>query len=356
MENGKAAREGGIELLRVACMLLIIGHHLAWHGVAMNSNIPFNRALAMWQFAGGMTGVNSFVLITGYFLAPFRMRRFLCTLAEALFYSVGLTALVQLTGLRADVTGETYLTAALIVSKSPYWFVTMYLALNALLPLLQPGVKALSRNAHLCVVLLGGLYLSAIPTFTFTAPSSQFFHQITWFIYLYILGAYFRKFPNRATTNAAMQGTLFLAMQTFITAACLWAPSHAELFQRAPGWNNFFAEKNALPQLISSCGFFLFFANLRVRPRRALTVLSGASFGVYLIHDHSLLRSWLWGTLLRSWQVCQTSRFWLMALLAPAGVYLACALVDTARRFLLEAPLVKRLNPAFERVDRWLER
>ena len=45
-----------------------------------------------------------------------------------------------------------------------------------------------------------------------------------------------------------------------------------------------------------------------------------------------------------------------MALLAPAGVYLACAAVDLIRRYLLEAPLMKALNPAFERLDGWLER
>ncbi|MBO4299687.1 MAG: acyltransferase [Clostridia bacterium] len=351
-----AKREGGVELLRVACMLLIIGHHMAWHGMAMSTDNAFNKALATLMFAGGMTGVNSFVLITGYFLAPFRARRFFATLAETLFYSVGLTLLAQLAGWRADVTGESYLAAALVISRSPYWFVTMYLALNALLPLLQPAVKRLGRNAHLCIVALGGAYLSAIPTLTFQAPSSQYFHQITWFLYLYALGAYFRKFPNRMTRCLPLQGALFVAAQAFITIMCLWAPAHSELFQRAPGWNNFFAEKNALPQLLSSCAFFLFFANLRVKPYRALTLLSGASFGVYLIHDHSLLRQWLWGTVLKSWQASQTNGFWRLALLAPAGVYLACAAADLIRRYLLEAPLLKALNPAFDKLDGWLER
>ena len=348
-------REGNIELLRVACMLLIIGHHIAWHGMALNSEVPLNKTLASVMFTGGMTGVNSFVLITGWFLAPFRARRFFATLLETLFYSVVLTLLAQLAGWRTDITGETYLNASLVISRSPYWFVTMYLALNALLPLLQPAVKRLPHGAHLWVVALGGLYLSVIPTISFQNPSSQFFHQITWFLYLYVLGAYFQKFPNRITRSLPIQGGLFLTMYAFITLTRLWGVNHAELFQRVGG-PNFFAEKNALPQLLCACAFFLFFARLRVKPYRALTLLSGASFGVYLIHDHSLIRSPLWNRLLKVWQVCQGDRFWLMALLAPAGVYLACAAVDLIRRYLLEAPLMKALNPAFERLDGWLER
>ncbi|MDO5328014.1 MAG: acyltransferase [Clostridia bacterium] len=349
-------REGQIELLRVVCMLLILAHHMAWHGSAMRSPYRVNQVLSTFLFAGGMTGVNCFVMITGYFLAPFRAKRFFLTALQTLFYSVGLTLLAKYTGWRGDVTGETLRNAALIMTRSPYWFVVMYLGLTAVLPLLQPAVKAMSRNAHLWVLILSALYLSVIPTVTFQNPSSQFFHQFTWFLFLYVLGAYFRKFPNGITRCLPLQGGLFLAAIAFIGLSCLWGNEHQELFQRVGSRQNFFADKNTVPQLLASCALFLFFANLRIKPYKWLTLLSGASFGVYLIHDHSMLRGMIWGNWLQIWTACQRDGFWLTALLAPLGIYLACAVVDLARKYLLEKPLGKWLAPLFAKLDGWLER
>ena len=109
-------REGNIELLRIVCMLIILGHHLAWHGVAMQSPLRENRAIATFLFAGGMTGVNCFVMITGYFLAPFKSKRFFATILQTLFYSVGLTLVMKYTGRNPAITGQNIVDSTLIVS------------------------------------------------------------------------------------------------------------------------------------------------------------------------------------------------------------------------------------------------
>ena len=349
-----SGREGNIELLRIVCILIILGHHLSWHGAAMASPLPENQVIATLLFAGGMTGVNCFVMITGYFLAPFKTRRFVLTALQTLFYSVGLTLLMKYAGWSQTVTGETIVNSALIVTRSPYWFVVMYLGLNAALPLLQPAVKRLGKRMHLAILLVSAVYLSVIPTVTFQDPSSQYFHQLTWFFFLYVLGAYFRKFPNRFTRCWPLHGAMFLAMVALISWLCLWGRDHQELFQRVGSRQNFFADKNTVPQLICSCGLFLFFAGIKVKPGRLLTLLSGASFGVYLIHDHNLFRAMIWGQWAAVWQQCQTADFWKTALLTPPILYVACAAVDILRKYLLERPLEKLLNPAFDRIDRWL--
>ena len=349
-------REGNIELLRIVCMLLILAHHMAYHGLAMRSPVQGNKIIATFLFAGGMTGVNCFVMITGYFMAPFKARRFFATLLETLFYSLGLTLLAHFTGIRNDVTGETVFNSALIISKSPYWFVTMYLGLTAALPLLQPAVKNLGKNAHSAVLIFFTVYLSVIPTVTFQNPSSQYFHQFTWFVYLYVLGAYLKKYPNGFTRCWPLHGLIFVSMIAVIGCSCLWGENHQELFQRVGSRQNFFADKNTVPQLICSCALFLFVTGLKVKPVKALTLLSGASFGVYLIHDHGLIRPYLWNTVLNVWVKCQLPNFWLTALLAPPALYLALSLLDLLRKYALEKPLMKRMNPAFQKLDGWLEK
>lgn len=344
-------REGQIEWLRIVCMLLIVAHHLVWHGVALYSPLRQNKVLSTVLFSGGQTGVNCFVLITGWFLAPFRSRRLFATALEALFYSLGLTLLCRFTGWRQDVTDQTVVNSCLVISRSPYWFVTMYLMLTAMLPILQPAVKRMGRAAHGWVLAAAGLYLSVIPTLTFQDPISPYFHQLTWFFFLYTLGAYFRKYPNRYTRCIPLHGALFLLMILLISWLCLWGENHQDLFQRVGSRHYFFADKNTIPQLLCSCSLFLFFANLKIRPRRWLTVLSGASFGVFLIHDHGLMRDLIWRSWLQIWTLCQKETFWLWALLIPPGIYLACAGVDLARKYAVEKPLLRLLTPAFAWLD-----
>jgi len=349
-------RQGNIELLRIICMLLILAHHMVYHSAAMQTGHETNRVIARFLFAGGMTGVNCFVMITGYFLAPFRAKRLIFILLETLFYSVGITLALWLTGLRKDVTWDTVKNAALVISRSPYWFVVMYAGLTAVLPLLQPAVKRLGRNAHRWVLILGTLYLCVIPTLTFQSPASQFFHQITWFFYLYTLGAYFKKFPFRLARCLPLHGAVFLLMISFMALSTLWGDQHAELFQRVGSRQNFFADKNTIPQLLCSCALFLFFAGLRIKLYKPLLALSSASFGVYLIHDHGLLRSFIWRDWGQVWQSAQGEKFLLTALLLPAGLYLACVLIDLLRKYLLERPILKWISPLTDKLDGWLEK
>lgn len=348
-----SGREGNIELLRIVSMLLIIAHHLAYHGSAMNAPLEGNKILARFLFAGGQTGVNCFVLITGYFLTELKTRRLVSIWLETLFYSLGLMLLAKWTGLGAP-THQQILDSAQVVLRSPYWFVVMYLGLTAMLPFLAPAVKKLEKRRFQWVLGLGTLFLSIVPTLTLNRPSTSYYHLFTWFLYLYLLGAYFRRFPPRIGKRPWLCAIIFLLMIAFMALSSLWGEKHADLFSKVGSRHNFFADKNTIPQLLCSCALFLCFAGIRMKATKALTLLSGASFGVYLIHDHVMIRSALWGKWLKIWPACHQGDFWVLALLAPLGIYVACAMVDLLRKYLLERPLMRWLEKGCARVDGWL--
>lgn len=66
-------RDSGLELLRIAAMLLIVCHHFSVHsalplGGGYTGSHPFNVLWAQWLAFGGKLGVDIFVMISGYFL------------------------------------------------------------------------------------------------------------------------------------------------------------------------------------------------------------------------------------------------------------------------------------------------
>ena len=61
-------RNTNIELLRILCIIGITMHHLVYHSTIMDEAIGISRLFAQFFLLFGKSGVNIFVLISGYFL------------------------------------------------------------------------------------------------------------------------------------------------------------------------------------------------------------------------------------------------------------------------------------------------
>ena len=86
-------RDSSIELFRIVTMMVIVAHHYIVNSGVIDQitqqNATSGNALFALQFGwGGKTGINCFVLITGYFMCASRatVRKFVKLLFEVLFY------------------------------------------------------------------------------------------------------------------------------------------------------------------------------------------------------------------------------------------------------------------------------
>ena len=64
----------------------------------------------------------------------------------------------------------------------------------------------------------------------------------------------------------------------------------------------------------------------------------------------------VWNQWAHVWQDCLTPGFWKTALIVPPLIYLVCALIDIVCKYLLEKPLMKLLDPVFEKIDAYLQK
>lgn len=92
-QNGKAARQAGIELLRCIAMLMVITlHYLDKGGVLIPLSQKQSPAgYAAWLLeAFCIVAVNVYVLVSGYFLTEsgFKLKRFIVLAGQILFYSL----------------------------------------------------------------------------------------------------------------------------------------------------------------------------------------------------------------------------------------------------------------------------
>ena len=154
----QAEKNDGIELLRIVAMCMIITLHILGIGGTMDS-VHFgtaNHALLSLVRSIAVCGVNCFVLISGYFLVdkPFKSQRIVKTVLAVMTYSILLSAICMLTR-RETITPRNILNTIIpIPFQGTYWFVTQYISLLFLAPVMNCLIRHLSRKQHLLTVII----------------------------------------------------------------------------------------------------------------------------------------------------------------------------------------------------------
>ncbi|MEE8716812.1 MAG: acyltransferase [Coriobacteriales bacterium] len=361
-------RKSNIELLRILCMLLICLHHFCVHGPW--SDVSVANALTLDVLSmGGKIGVDCFVLISGYFLIAScaRLRSLLRLELETVFYSVVILAVVLATGFK-EVGRLGIIGAILPTSTSEYWFITAYVGMYVLSPLLNRALAGLDERRYRLVLAVGFVMLSAIHTLLIVW-GNPFASDVVWFAYLYAVGGYVRLYgggvalPKKGASTwlnpvllvERMQPVTCLVVLPVFLALTAWMGCSLEgAFPAFRLSGTSFMGMDTAFCLWISIALFMLFERLDLRPIPVINTLAGSVFGVYLIHDNPYVRAWLWPHF--SWAgSLGVPALVGCALLAAIAVFVACSAIDLVRANLIERPVMrvldKRLAGTYERVD-----
>ncbi len=307
VNTGKSARMSNIELLRILSMLLIVGAHYAAHGASVSSikslsaNGFFLQALSL----GGKLGVNCFVLITGYFstgVKEIKWRAVAKLVFDAMFFSLLINGIGML---RGDVEFSVYrlLQYTFPINIKEWWFVSTYFMLLLFIPFLNSAINNISRKLHKQMIVALFIIWVIIGTIDFGTFDSN---NLTWFFFLYIVAAYIKKYPSKYFDNQKYVAWTVIAsyalMLLSIVALDIVKENRPNLFNDFryywdfTQFNNpiFFGGKRTIPMTTLSVSLFCLFKNMRVAYSPRINELAAAMFGVYLIHDSSYGRRYIW--------------------------------------------------------------
>ena len=295
----KTGRESGIELLRIFAMFAIVGNHFATHS-GLNLNVmPQESAgnfFALQAFAcGGKFGVDLFVLITGYFHSVGGMKglRLAGLWLTTVLYGIGVWCVTHF-GFGASGKATPSL---LPLIHNAYWFVTSYFCMELLSPYLAKMMDAMNRREHarLCATCL--VLYSIIPSvliFPRCTGRNYFGYSYTlWFIVIFIVAGYIRRYVDFCKIKARW---LVLGVVAGIAAIVLYIYAcDLAVSNGAKGWDWIaWRNENSAPLLFLCICLFGLFSRLRMGSVPLINVIASCMFGVYLLHDHAMVRSILW--------------------------------------------------------------
>ena len=338
---GKIARSSNLELLRILCMLLIIGDHLTGQGgIADYTTLPSSFVFCLIG-CGSRIACSVFILIGGWFLCeqPYKARRPLSLWLSLWLYTVPVTLLCRLGGL--DVSLGALRWALFPASTRQLWFISDYLLLLLCVPLLNRLLHGLPRAAHRGVLAVLAVPLLVYPTLF---AENGLTGDTAWmFLYEYLLIAYLRRYPDNRLTRLLQRrcAALLLGLELPLVNTAVRAVlemrglTDGKAFQYIAYYRT---ALGALPNLLAALALFYLFKGLSLGSVRWINALSGTTLGVYILHQIPAFRGFLWNGVLQA-QAHHGSVGY--TLFAVAAVFLGCAAVDAARTALVMRPLEK---------------
>lgn len=336
---GKSTRSSNLELLRILCMLLIIGDHITGQsGIADYSALPASFAFCLIG-CGSRIACSVFILIGGWFLCEqtYKTRRPLSLWLSLWLYTVPVTLLCRLAG--QDVSLGTLRWAVFPASTRQLWFISDYLLLLLCVPLLNRALHGLSRAAHRGLLAVLAVPLIVYPT---VFGGDGIVSDTAWmFLYEYLLAAYLRRWPDNRLARffshraAALGVGLGLPLVNTAVRAVLETRglTDGKAFQYIAYYRT---ALGALPNLLAALALFYLFKNLDLGSVRWINALSGTTLGIYILHQVPAFKDVLWNGILHAQAHRGSVAYTLFAVIA---VFLGCAAVDAVRTALVLRPL-----------------
>lgn len=340
-------RSSNLELYRIICMLMIVAHHFVVNSglgeVLSNNPLAIKSIFLYWFGMWGKTGINCFLLITGYFMCKSQItfRKFLKLLLEIYLYRI----VIYLILLAAGYEVLTY--KRIFVLLMPVWgfttnFVSCFLGFYLTIPFLNILVSNMTQRQHqLLLLLMFGMYSvlgNILPSFHIGM------NYVTWFGIIYLLASYVRLYPSPIIANRRLWAIItFLAITTSMASVVLmlyWGKS----------WSFFVSDSNKFLAVLVALSSFLWLKNTHIPQSKVINAIGGSTFGVLLIHAASdAMRTWLW----RDTVDCvghydlPLGKLILFSIGVVLAIFIICIIIDRIRITLLERPFFSWYDKRF---------
>lgn len=349
----KILRDSNIELLRIVLMLMIIGFHLIVHGAQMGGpvgdHVINNESSVAYVFLKSflVVAVNCFVFISGFYRITFKIKTLLSLFFQAVFYSLAINLAVDMLSLEY-ISAKMYIKAMFAAFSGIWWFLTAYMGLYLLSPLLNNAIDTFNKYQFL-FILISVTLINSVSGFVFGAGpivgTNSGFSLIS-FVHIYLIAQYISKYANLDKLTKYSPAVYIVSSLTVFVLAIF---SITQLSQS--GMGKIYAYNNPLV-LAAAVSFFFFFKNLHFKSG-LINSISPYVLGIYLFHDHPLTRKYLIEKLFNMSQHNSAYVHFFSLLLVTLLVFIAGFLIDKVRDAIL-TPVIQRVIQKFNlaRIER----
>lgn len=311
-------RNSNIELLRIIAMTFIVIWHISVHAQKGELN-SHNYIVAFCT-----TGVNLFILISGYFGIKLTWKNLLTLISTIVFYNITTIAVKWgITDTAPDINSIKSLCAPL--RESHWWFINCYFNLMLLSPIINIALdKATKRQFKYFLGAL--LFLSCISGFCFGNSINRNGYNTFHLVTIYVLGSAIRKFnlPTILSTKKLLTIYILCTLSIF---ACSFI-----MMYKSTAYNNPLV-------IISAVCLFCLIAKFEFNSK-TINYISSFMLPIYLIQD-SVIGYMAYDYLYQQGNVFnfQGLHYFTILSIYLLSVISSAFILDNVRRLLLNRPI-----------------
>lgn len=338
-------RQSNFELLRIIAMFLILFHHFYYNNFNFDyAKITIPQFIIQFLSSFGKVGVCIFILITGYFSvdSKFKLKKLLKLVGEVLFYS-WILLVVYLVFIDKNITKKEFVKCLLPISQNEYWFITTYLVLYVLSDYINILIKSLSKKQMQSLIGVLFVIWSLLPSLTFFSKmfSTKFeFSNLDWFILMYLIGAYLKKFPLKKLTINRSILLLIICLIINIISILFFNKNFYKLKINPLDYS---WTMNLLISLFTSILIFNIFSKINIK-NKFINKISTGVFGVYLLHTQILMRNVIWFKIFNITKYVYTAKILIYEVFVIIVIFVVCTIIDFIRQFTIEKVYMKLVD------------
>lgn len=353
----KKNRIVSIELLRILSMMMVVMLHYLSKGELLTPlTEEFGpRAYIAWLLeAFSIVAVNVYMLISGYFLVesgfkPGRLARLIC---QVLFYSILIPPVLMAAGILGPGELSVYRLLQYLFPNQMihYWFITAYLIMYLLSPVLAAGARQLSqKQLGRTIILLLCFFSVSKSLLPVKLEIDNAGYDGLWFVCVFLVAAYMRLYGIPFLQKGKRAALCYLGGCVLIYGLTLGVRM---VYLKTGRLGNFIHapyDYNHILNLFAAISLFYAFSNWKLSGEkimgRVILRVAPCTLGVYLLHEHIELRT-LWPLWLGAAAKYSPWALVPRALGSVALVFAVGILVDMARGALFEmaGKILRRLR------------
>lgn len=227
------------------------------------------------------------------------------------------------------------------VVSEEWWFASTYIILFLLYPFLNVLLTNLTKKQFQAMLLTMGVCWCIIPSsfvLNFYITQNELScSTLLWFSFIYSMGGYIQL---HFKMNSKWKSKYFLV--TAVLAMCLTFVSTVVFDmigiknKEVASYATFYYGMKKIPMVLIPVCLFLWGIIKHIRNSKVINIISSTTFGIYLIHDHPLVRTWLWNDVFHNSTYANSAYLIPYALFSILLVFIFCGGIDWIRKSTVE--------------------
>ena len=345
--NNKRSRHYGIDLGRIIAIFFIINHHIIFHGGPLFKTPKMSTEYKTMLFLNiiSISGVDIFGMISGFVgFQSHKYSNLLNILLITMFYNFGIALFLKNYWLKLRISNIKLFLYPIFLTD--YWYVNAYFSMYFFLPIINKGINSIDKmEMKYFIVVLFLIYscLGQIRHYIEIFKSRDIFRlslgfSYSWLIIMYLYGSYFGRFGKVVETK------YFLFYIGYLFFIIIIGSSKAYLIYK---YNTGMIDYSAPSSVLIAVSFIKIFSNLKITNKyiiKLISFFSPLTFGIYLLHNHGLVRIHIVRNNYFSWILKYKSfKLIIMEIYCSVLIFIICSILDYIRNLLFKLFKIRQL-------------